>query len=156
MKIAQKKYTHSVKLSTLRILQKNDFNYLKTEKSTGVSRSTIKKWQNNLGPKVFSGKSPSEEALAKIDAEMQFNDISIIRSLYTLRKGTLLRVVAIAEKETKLESLLNVLKYVSGELQKFNDCEKTEPDTAIDYVAYITKIMFGSKEDQIRTNDLDK
>lgn len=148
MKIAQNKYTHSVKLSTLRILQKNDFNYLKTEKSTGVSRSTIKKWSSKLGSEIFSGKSPAEEALAKIDAEMQYNDISIIRSLYTLRKGTLLRVVAIAEKETKLESLLRVLQFASGELQKFSELDKPEADSATNFVEYITKIMLENQNEQ--------
>jgi hypothetical protein len=34
MKVAQKEYTHQVKLSSLRLLEKNDFNFLKTEKLT--------------------------------------------------------------------------------------------------------------------------
>lgn len=55
MKIEQKKYSSSMKVSTLRILQRNDFNYLKTEKATGVSRSTIKKWQDKLGASVLAG-----------------------------------------------------------------------------------------------------
>lgn len=153
MKIAQKKYTKSVKLSTLRILQKNDFNYLKTEKSTGVSRASIKKWENDLGAEVFSGKSPAEEALAEIDAEMKHNDINIIRNLYTLRKGTLHRVMQIAEQETKLESLLNVLKFASAELEKFSVLEKTEPNSPKDFVAYVTNIMFGNKGGLTGTSD---
>jgi hypothetical protein len=146
MKIAQKKYTESMKLSTLRILQKNDYNYLKSEKLTGVSRKTIKKWEISLGAELLSGKSPAEEALAVIDAEMTLNDINIIRNLYLLRKGTLQKVMQIAEQETKLESLLNVLKFASAELEKFSILEKSEPLTTTDFVAYITNIMFSKKD----------
>jgi len=67
MNVKQKKYTYKVKVSTLRILEKNDFNYLRTEKLTGVSRSTIKKWQVQYGEEVFTGVSPNEQALKEVD-----------------------------------------------------------------------------------------
>jgi transcriptional regulator with XRE-family HTH domain len=146
MKIAQKKYTQSVKLSTLRILQKNDFNYLKTEKSTGVSRSTIKKWEIDLGTEVFSGKSPAEEALAEIDAEMKYNDTIIIRTLFAIRKRALQKVLLMTEKEAKVESLINVLKYASGELQKFSETENARPNSRDNIIQIINGEMRLSEE----------
>lgn len=151
--ICKGRYTHAEKIKALRILESNNFNYLQTNRQIKISRPTLRKWEHLYGKEVFKGKSPTEEALVEIDAEMKHNDISIIRSLYSLRKRTLHRVMTMAEKETKLESLVNVLKYVSGELQKFSDLEKAEPETTTDFVAYITKIMFGKKDGQPEASD---
>ena len=144
--IVKGKYNHTEKIKTLRILESNSFNYLKTSRLTKISRPTLRKWEKSYGKEVFKGKSPTEEALIEIDAEIKHNDQCIIRNLYILRKRTLLKVMALAEREERLEALLNVLKFVSGELQKFSDLEKDKPDTSKDAVAYITEMMFGYKD----------
>lgn len=150
------RYDYTEKVKTLRILESQSFNYLKTSQLTKIARPTLRRWEKMYGTDVFKGKSPTEEALAEIDAEMKHNDINIIRNLYTLRKGTLHRVMRMAEQETRLESLLNVLKFASAELEKFSVIEKAEPDTTTDFVAYITNIMFGKKDGQTETSDQEK
>jgi transposase-like protein len=148
------RYNHAEKIRTLRLLERNNFNYMQTSKQNGIARPTLKRWEKLYGKEAFSGKSPTEEALAEIDAELKHNDINIIRNLYTLRKQTLQRVMALTEKETRLESLLRVLQFASGELQKFSDLEKDEPDKSTeDYISYITKIMFGEKKDMSQIED---
>jgi len=126
MKIDQKKYKHKVKLSTLRLLEKNDFNYLRTQKLTGVSRSTIKKWEKQFGAEVFSGKSPIEVALKEVDAEMKRNDIQIVRKYYNIRNQILDRIAELVPNETKMEVLSNVLKNISAEITVFDELEKAE------------------------------
>jgi hypothetical protein len=150
------RYTYEEKVKTLRILESNSFNYLKTSHQTIIARPTLARWVQLYGKEVFKGKSPTEEALVEIDAEMKNNDIHVIRNLYLLRKRTLQRVMVIAEKETRLDSLLKVLAYTSDELDKFSEGEKGEQDSTTDYVAYITKIMFGCKDDPTKTNTLEK
>lgn len=151
--ICKERYNHTEKIKTLRILESNNFNYLQTSRQTKVTRQTLRKWEEKYGKEVFSVESPTEQALVEIDAEMKHNDINIIRNLYVLRKGTLNRVMKMAEQENRLESLLNVLKFASAELEKFSVLEKSEPDKEADYVAYLTSVMFGKNEYQSETND---
>jgi len=129
MKIAQKKYTYKSKVSTLRLLEKNDFNYLKTEKLTGVSRSTIKKWKAQYGEEVFTGASPTEQALKEVDVQMKINDELIIRKYYTLRNQIIDRLQELIPSETKLEPLINALKGISCELTVFDEMTKKEVES---------------------------
>jgi hypothetical protein len=147
-RICKDRYNHTEKIKTLRILESNNFNYLQTSRQTKVSRPTLRKWEEKYGKEVFSVKSPIEQALVEIDAEMKHNDINIIRNLYRLRKGTLQKVILMADKETRLESLLNVLKFASAELEKFSELDKPETDSATNYVEYITKIMLENTIEQ--------
>jgi hypothetical protein len=66
MRAKQERYTPKERISTLRLLEKNNFNYLKTEKLSGVSRTTIKRWEKQYGAEVFSGKSTAELALKEL------------------------------------------------------------------------------------------
>jgi hypothetical protein len=133
MNVNQKKYTHKVKVSTLRILEKNGFNYLRTEKITGVSRSTIKKWEAQYGAEVFSGKSPVKVAFKKIDVEMKRNDLKIIKQYYDARRLTLARINELVPDENRLESLGNLLRTIFSEITLLNDQEKKElkPETNV-------------------------
>jgi transposase-like protein len=140
-KMNSSRHSHTQKIRILRLLERNNFNYNLTSKQNGIARPTIKRWEKLYGREVFGGKSPTAEALAEVDIELKINDVNVIRNLYTLRKRTLSRVMKMAENETKLESLLNVLKFVSGELQKFSELDKPEGDSATNFVEYITKLM---------------
>jgi predicted transcriptional regulator len=123
MDVKQKKYSYKVKLSTLRILEKNDFNYLRTEKQTGISRSTFKKWEGEYGAEVFSGKSPKEVALKEVDAEIKRNDVKVIKKYYNIRYQLLDRIRELIPNETKLEPLVNTLKNISGEIAVFDELD---------------------------------
>lgn len=129
MNVKQKKYTYKVKVSTLRILEKNDFNYLRTEKLTGVSRSTIKKWQAQYGEKVFTGISPTEQVLKEVDVQMKINDETIIRKYYTIRNQILDRLQELIPNETKLEPLINALKSIALEFAVFDEINKKEKES---------------------------
>jgi hypothetical protein len=130
MNMNQKKYTHKIKLSTLRLLEKNDFNYLRTEKLTGVSRSTLKKWEAQFGAEVFSNKSPKEIALIEVGIEMKRNDEVIIRKYYTLRNQILDRIIELVPNTTKLDPLVSTLKSISEELTLFDELNKNSPSKA--------------------------
>jgi hypothetical protein len=130
------RHNHNQRIKVLRLLERNDFNYLKTHRESGVSRETIKRWEKVYGKEVFHGKSPTEEALIEIDAEMKNNDINIIRTLYVIRKRTLQKLLIMAESETKIDPLLNLLKHASIEIQKFSDMEKQEPEKISDARAF--------------------
>lgn len=129
MKTKQRKYTYKLKISTLRILEKNDFNYLRTEKLTGVSRSTIKKWQAQYGEKVFTGISPTEQVLKEVDVQMKINDETIIRKYYTIRNQILDRLQELIPNETKLEPLINALKSIALEFAVFDELNKKEEES---------------------------
>lgn len=130
MKIEQKRYTRKSKVSTLRILEKNDFNYLKTEILTGVCRSTIKKWEASYGEEVFSGISPNELALQEVDLEMKRNDKHIIKKYYLIRRQLLDRIQELIPGEIKLEPLINALKSISVEIIDFDGMSRKEEETS--------------------------
>jgi hypothetical protein len=139
MKIEQKKYTHKVKVSTLRLLEKNDFNYLKTEKLTGVSRSTIKKWESQFGPEVFSGKSPGEVALKEVDILMKRNDVVIIKKYYTIRKQILDRILELIPSETRLDPLVSTLKSIIEEITVMDEMGKDGKNTSTNFIQIINE-----------------
>lgn len=153
MKIEQKKYTQKVKISTLRLLEKNDFNYLKTEKLTKVGRSTIKRWEAQLGDVVYSGKSPSEIALVEVDIEMKRNDIKIIKQYYQIRRELLERIQHLIPIEKKLEPLITALKNISLELAFLDEISKKEQDSStVDIMQTILKNI--EKGDFSRDNSM--
>jgi transcriptional regulator with XRE-family HTH domain len=131
MKIQQKKYSQKAKLSALRLLEKNDFNYLKTAKLTGVNRSTLKKWEAQYGAEVFSGISPTEQALQEVDAEMKINDRKIIRKYYNIRNQLLDRIQELISHENKLEPLVKALMSISRDLGLIEELEKKEQPESV-------------------------
>jgi hypothetical protein len=139
MKIEQKKYTQKVKLSTLRLLEKNDFNYLKTEKLTGVSRSTIKKWKAQFGSEVFTGKSPAEVALKEVDTLMKRNDVVIIKKYYFIRKQILDRIMELVPTESKLDPLVSTLKSITEEITIMDGMDKNGNNTPTNYIQLINE-----------------
>jgi transcriptional regulator with XRE-family HTH domain len=148
MSVKQKKYTHKVKLSTLRILEKNDYNYLKTEKHTGVSRSTIKKWEAAYGVEVFSGASPTEVALQEVDLEMKRNDEVIIRKYYTLRNEILDRIAELIPNEQRLDPLVGTLKSITEEIKMFDEMaqKNAQPSGQNILQTIITQIQDRSRD----------
>jgi len=122
----KKQYTKASKIGTLRILEKNDFNYLQTQKLTGVSRSTIKNWEKELGAEVFSGISPVEQVLKEVDAEMKINDRKVIKKYYIIRNQLLDRIKDLIPNENKLEPLVNALKSISQDIGLFNELDNKE------------------------------
>jgi hypothetical protein len=155
MIIEQKTYTHKVKLSTLRLLEKNDFNYLKTEKLTCVSRSTLKKWQIQYGTEVFSGKSPAEVALKEIDAELTRNDIKVIRMYYLIRIMILDRIMQLVPDETRLDPRISTFKSITEEISVFDPNDNKEDRTS-NFIAILNhKIQLQDHESQFNTNKTD-
>lgn len=145
-KMNSNQHSHTQKIRILRLLEKNNFNYSLTSKQNGIARPTIKRWEKLYGKEVFGSKSPTEEALAQIDCELKYNDINIIRNLYSIRKRTLQRIVVMAEKETKIEAMVNLLKFVSGEIQRFTEMEKPGNDLNVDYIAIITNQLIENRD----------
>jgi len=106
----QKRYTYQAKILTLRILEQNDFIFLRTEKMTGIRRQTIKVWAEIYGNEVFSGKSPVEQALEVIDRELKQNDLEILITASTALMVTMQRIITIVDSEKNLVRLAKVLK----------------------------------------------
>jgi hypothetical protein len=116
-------YSHTEKIRTLRLLEKNDFNYLRTEKQSGITRKTIKQWEEQYGTEVFLKGSPTETALQEVDAEMKRNDVNILRKIYNLRVLILHRMMQLIPHETKIDPLISSLRCVSEELETLTGLE---------------------------------
>lgn len=127
--IAQAKYTYTEKVSILKVLERNSYNLLKTERMCGISRPTLRRWKEQLGPMVFTGVSPIEEALQQVEIQMKINDESIIRKYYTIRNQILDRLQELIPNETKLEPLINALKSISLEFAVFDEINKKEKES---------------------------
>jgi hypothetical protein len=127
----QKRYTRRAKILTLRILEQNDFIFLKTEKVTGIRRQTIKTWVDLYGHEVFSGKSPSEQALEMIDRELTQNNIHLIHSLSTGLLSLTDRITKITVDEkniVKLAKALKLLNEIYIDLEKSGRFQIKHPD----------------------------
>lgn len=115
--ITQKKtYTEKDRIAALRILRQNSYNFLNTQRITGISRQTLRRWNEELGEKVESVPSPIEVALKEVDAQMKINDVEILKRYYNLRLQILDRIKAVATDETRIDHLTALLKSVSQEL----------------------------------------
>ena len=119
-----KNYSHTEKIRTLRLLEKNDFNYLRTEKQSGITRKTIKQWEEQYGTEVFLKGSPTETALKQVDAEMKRNDVNILRKIYNLRALILHRMMQLIPHETRIEPLTSALRCISEELETLTGLEE--------------------------------
>ncbi|MBN1180840.1 MAG: hypothetical protein JXB49_01035 [Bacteroidales bacterium] len=141
MRSKQERHTTKERISALRILEKNNFNYLRTQKMTGISRSTIKKWEQKYGAEVFSGRSPAEQALEEVDTEMKRNDVKIIKKYFDLRNKSLDRISELIPDETKIETLSNLLKSISTEITVFDEYEKTEDNKGMNFIEFFNERM---------------
>jgi hypothetical protein len=148
-----KLYSHHQKITSLRLLESNNFNFLRTSKETKIARRTLHTWEKLYGKEVFSGKNPTEAALVEIDAEMKYKETHIIRNLFIIRKSALHRVMILAEQETKIDTLINILKFVSGELQKFTEEDSNEKDKTINYIKIVTDQMIKNQEKKIELDE---
>lgn len=120
----QKRYTQKAKIQTLRILEKNNFVLLRTEKQTGVRRQTIKVWAAEYGIKVFSGRTPLEEALETTYDDFKANDTQIVQYYYALRMKALVKLSYSLDQETRPDRIIEVLRYISEELNQFSESGK--------------------------------
>lgn len=146
MTIQQKRYTEKAKITALRLLQKNDYNFLKTEKLTGINRVTLKKWSSQYGNDVFSADSPIEQALQQVDAEMIRNDQKVIQRYFNLRMQILNRIALLVPNETRLDPLINSLKAITDELEWMSDKNETSSGTR-DFIKIITDQLKIKKQE---------
>jgi len=109
----QKRYSQASKVATLRILERNDYVFLRTEKLTGIRRQTIKVWAEIYGPDVFSGNSPLEQALELIEKELKQNDLKTINSCMSVMMVSLNRMMELAQSENNILKLAKALKLLS-------------------------------------------
>jgi histidyl-tRNA synthetase len=108
----QKRYIYRVKVLTLRILEQNDFIFLKTEKETGISRQTIKVWSEMYGADVFTNKSPIEVALELIDEELIQTELKALDSISTSKLQILEQISKLIDSEKSIVRLARVLSYL--------------------------------------------
>jgi hypothetical protein len=117
----QKRYTHTAKVTTLRILEKNDFIFLKTEKLTGIRRQTIKVWAEVYGPDVFSGTSPLEQALKLVDNELKQNDLKTIFTCMSAMSVALEQLIEVIPSEKNIVKLAKALKILFETFDKMEE-----------------------------------
>ncbi len=139
MIVNQKKYTHTAKLSTLRILDKNDFNYLKTQKLSGVSPSTIKKWEKKYGTEVLSWRSPAEMALKEVNIKMKRNDVASTKEYYTIRTQILKRILELIPTEKRLDPIVSTLKGITEEITIIDEMDNEGNKIPINFIQVITE-----------------
>jgi transcriptional regulator with XRE-family HTH domain len=126
MQAKQERHTHKARISALRILEQNNFDYQKTAKLTGFSCSTIKKWEKQFGAEVFTGKPPEEVTFKAINIEVKMNDSLIMRKLYNIRNQLLDIIQELISLETKLEPLVNTLQSISIDIGIIDEMDKKE------------------------------
>lgn len=117
----QKRYSHTSKVTTLRILEQNDYIFLKTEKLTGIRRQTIKVWAELYGPDVFSGNSPLEQALELVEKELKQKELTTINSCFSAMEVALEKLMELAKSEKNVLKLLRALKVLSEMMSKMEE-----------------------------------
>lgn len=120
MNIEQNKHTYKVKVSILRILEKNDFNYLRTEKLTAGSRSTIKNCYAQDKKEMIAGVSLGRTGF-RGGCSNRINYETIIIKYYIIRNQILDRTQELLPNEIKREPLINALKSISFQFSVLNE-----------------------------------
>lgn len=139
MKTEQEGYTSKSRIRALRIFDYNNFNYLRTEKLTGIFRFALNKREAQYSKEVFIRKSPAELALKAVDTEMGKNDIKIIKSFYYTRQLKRDFILGLVPKENKLEILAKVLKVVSAEMTLNAELGKLGTNPGMNFLQAINK-----------------
>lgn len=140
MKTRQEQYRPEVRISTLKILERNNFNYLKSSKLTGISRSTIKHWEKQYGAETFSKESPVAKALRQVDVVMKRNDEKILKQYYTIRQQILDRILELIPEEKRLDPLVSTLKNITEEISLIDELDKKEEGTSpLNYFQILTE-----------------
>jgi hypothetical protein len=144
---------------TLKLLEYNNFNYLQTSRETNIHRTTIKRWEKLYGGDVFLTTPSKSIASEIINAEMVQKDIHVLRYLYALRKRSLHKISIMAEKESRIEPLLSVLKYVSSEIDKFAEIDKAEKTgntvSPLSFIAHIEQQIKARNQSETMDHSSD-
>jgi hypothetical protein len=111
--MVQKRYTYPVKIATLKILEQNDYIFLKTEKLTGIKRQTIKVWAEKHGPDVFAGNSPLELALELVEKELRQNNLTTIHLCSEAMLVAITRLHELVKTEKNVLKLCRAMKMLS-------------------------------------------
>jgi hypothetical protein len=149
MKTDSRTYSHSDKIKVLRILEKNNFNYLQTEKATGVTRKTIKGWEASYGCEVFLGKTPTLQALEEIDNDMKNNEVNLIKKYYIVREMLLHKIMQIIPLETRLDSLVSALKCISDIIINIENSKPVEQSNTSSIIGFINEQLKLYKQAEI-------
>lgn len=106
----QKRYSYTSKIATLRLLEQNEYSFLKTEKVTGIKRQTIKIWADKFGADVFSGNSPFDKALEEVERELKQNNLKTIHLCFIAMHEAIERLSELIKTEKNILKLCQALK----------------------------------------------
>jgi hypothetical protein len=106
----QKRYSYTSKIATLRLLEQNEYSFLKTEKVTGIRRQTIKVWANKFGADVFTGNSPFDQALEEVERELKQNNLKTIHACGRAMHEAIEKISELAKTENNILKLCRAIK----------------------------------------------
>jgi hypothetical protein len=99
-------YSYKEKVTALGILEKNDFNYLKTSKILKVNVDTLRSWANKYGNDVFKSIEQATKDAAKTIAERKSKFLDLT---YDAKELLILRLQELIPKEDKILTLATAL-----------------------------------------------
>lgn len=105
------RYSLTERQRVLKELQKNGFNYAMTERQTGVSVVTLKKWRNEH-PEVFSN-SYTSNTLAVIEHVAKEESLKVTRESGKLLEKALLKAETLLEAETDLAKVSTFIRAIT-------------------------------------------
>jgi len=138
----RKSYTLEEKIDVLKVLVRNKYNYLKTERETGIYRSTLKRWEKKHGGLIIHEPVIPEQIKGAVTdkvVELYERDYNlhredreeIINESFKLQNAILKRLLETIQTEDNIRNLaylLNVLIPVTiGKVGNEDSEEQKEP-----------------------------
>lgn len=105
------RYSLTERQRVLKVLQQNGFNYAMTERQTGISTVTIKKWRTEH-PEVFNN-SYTSNTLAVIEHVAKEESLKITKQSGDLLKKSLDRAGELLENETDLAKVSSFIRAIT-------------------------------------------
>jgi hypothetical protein len=106
-----KTYSLEEKIRILKVLEINNFNYLKTQRDTGLHPITVKAWREKYGDKVFK-KNQIEEIVERVDVVSEIQKDDFIKKAWDANKDIIERIKVLIPKEKKIFALASVMKII--------------------------------------------
>jgi len=144
-------YTTEQMVQILKMHELNAFNVSKTSKESGVSRPTLRRWVESMGPEVFNHNNV-QEIVFKVDEQVIDRKTKLANRVMDAKEKMLERIIKRIPSTKDMDSLTRGMK-ILNELDKIVIDPDKGGDTTINNNTFVQYIMDQRKLSSNATKD---
>jgi hypothetical protein len=143
--IKQAKYTMEQMVVILKTYQANGNNLKKTADEVGISRTTLRKWVESMGPQVFNHNAV-QDIVFKVDEQITEKKKVFDNEVLDAKLSMLRRVVKQIPKTKDMDQLtrgLKVLNELDKDVRKLNIPDDGDDVKTVNYITMVTNAIIN-------------